>query len=161
MAIVEIRAGAKVDLATRAEMTEDIRAAWRDQLDAQERTVARGVKVIRISAPGPIPAAKTLYIANGPEPGYLWSVRLLSVQLAAADTVLAYITSSAPGTGATPQRLIANMSTSSANQVVTFTSASCLLNPAESIYLVAAAQNITAFFLAGWEVPAEMAYKIL
>ena len=158
---VLIKAGAVVDVPTSAEVTQTIQQAWRDQADAQQRAEARGIKAIRLSAPGSSPAAKTLYIANGPEPGYLWSVRLLSVQLASADTVLAYITSSAPGTGATPQRLIANMSTSSANQVVTFTSASCLLNPAESVYLAAAAQNITAYFLAGWEVPAEMAYKIL
>lgn len=157
---VMIKAGAKIETTSPAETRDIVHGAITAEADARERAHARGVKVIRLSAPGPSPAAGTLYIASGPEAGYMWAVRILSVQLASSGTCLAYIASSAPGTGATPQRLIANMSTSGTSQVATFNSGAALLNPAESIYL-SATQNITAYFMAGWEVPAEMAYKLL
>jgi hypothetical protein len=158
---VLIKAGAEIDVPTRDEVRQDIHSAWREQAADAERARARGVKYIRLSAPGPSPAAQTLYIANGPEVGYIWALRLLSVQLSAADTVLAYVTSSAPSTGSTPQRLIANFSTSGANQVGTFPTAAAMLYGGESVYLSAAAHNITAFHLTAWEVPAEMEWKLL
>ncbi len=157
---VMIKAGAKLETTTPAETEQIVGSAVRGHFDAQERQRARGVKLIRASAPGPLPLASTLLIPNGPESGYIWSLRLLSVQLASAGTCLAYITSSAPGTSATPQRLVANFSTSSTSQVITFPTAAAMLYQSEGLYL-SASQNITAWFLAGWEVPAEMEYKLL
>lgn len=159
MAKILIKAGAEIDVPTRAEVRQDIYDAAQDVETQRLRVEYRGIKPMRVS--GPVsPAATTYYIANGPEVGYLWSVQLLSVQLASAGTVLAYVTSSAPSTGATPQRLVANMSTSNANQVQPYAKNQCPVYPAESIYLVAT-QNITAFYMSGWEVPAEMVGKLL
>jgi hypothetical protein len=157
---VLIKAGAEIDVPTRAEVAEDIHAAWRDHFDAQQRARARGIKAIRFSAPGPVPAVSTLFLPDGPNTGYIWVLRLMSVQLASAGTVLAYITSAAPATSATPQRLIANYSTSSTSQVTTFPSGAAMIYPAESVYL-SATTNIAAYFLAMWEVPAEMEYRLL
>jgi hypothetical protein len=158
---VLIKAGAEIDVPTRAEVAEDIDKAWRGYMADHQLARARGTKFIRLSGIGPVPAAQTLYLANGPEVGYIWALRLLSVQLAAADTVLAYVTSSAPSAGSTPQRLIANMSTSNANQVSLFATAQAMIYGGESVYLSAAAHNIVAWHLAAWEVPSEMEYKLL
>jgi hypothetical protein len=157
---VLIKAGAEIDVPTRAEVAEDIHSAWRASEAHHEMERARGLKWIRASQPGPLPLASTLFLPTGPDTGYLWTAMLLSVQLASAGTVLAYVTSAAPSTSSTPLRLIWNASTSSANQVTTFGRGAVMLNQAESVYL-SATQNITAWLLAGWEVPSEMAWKLL
>ena len=157
---VLIKAGAVINVPTRDEVRDDLHAGIKEQFDAIERSKARGVKVVRISSPGPSPAAQSVYTGLGPESGYIWALRLLSVQLASAGTALAYVTSSAPGTSATPQRLAANMSTSNANQVSLFAKGQLMLYPDEALW-INATQNITAWFMAGWEVPAEMEFKLL
>jgi len=156
---VLIKAGAEIDVPTRSEVREDIHGAWRDY-QAELRQKARGIKPIRIARPGPVTAASTLFLTDAaPESGYLWNLKLVSVQLAAAGTLLTYIASSAPSTSSTPLRLIANNLTSNANQVVTFSSSQVILYPDEGLYL-SATQNINAVFLTAAEVPAEMFYKI-
>ena len=156
---VLIKAGAEIDVPTRSEVREDIHGAWRDY-QAELRAKARGIKPIRIARPGPAPAAGTLFLTDAaPESGYLWNLKLVGVQLAAAGTLLTYIASSAPGTGATPLRLIANNLTSNANQVASWSSSQVILYPDEGLYL-AATQNITAVFVTAAEVPAEMYAKI-
>ena len=152
MARTIIKAGGVLDTPSMAEL--------RAEFDLRDRQRGRGVKAIRASGIGPSPAAGTLIIPNGPEAGYIWALRLLSVQLASTGTALAYITSSAPVTSATPQRLVFNGSTSATGQVTTFPAAACMLYSGEGIYL-SAYQNISAWFMAGWEVPSEMQWKIL
>lgn len=158
-----IKAGAVLDVPNTAEMTDIARQVWREHAseDVAERTRARGIKYIRVSGIGPTPAAQTFYIPNGPEEGYIWALRILSVQLAAADTLLSYITSSAPQAGATPQRLLSPFGTSNANQVALFATAQAMLYGGESVYLSAAAHNITAFYMGAWQVPTEMEWKLL
>jgi hypothetical protein len=161
MTKVMIKAGAEIETTSPAETTDIVGRALHFQVTEQEITRARGIKYVRVSGPGPSPAAGTLYIASGPEVGYIWALRFLSVQLDSADTVLAYVTSSAPTGGATPQRLLASMSTSAANQVTLFATAQAMLYGGESVYLKGAAHNITAFYLGAWEVPSEMEWKLL
>jgi hypothetical protein len=155
-----IKAGAVIDVPTRGELRSDMGDAWREYEETRERVRARGVKLVRLSSPGPSPAASSQYLGQGPDSGYIWAVRLLSVQLATAGTVLVYVSSSAPGTSATPQRLIANLSTSNLNQVQLFATAQAMLYPDESLWL-SATQTIAAWFVSAWEVPAEMEYKLL
>lgn len=156
MAEVAIHAGAKFQTATPDEVRTIVAAE-----SAAERQRARGVKHIRIAGIGAQPAAQTLYILTGPASGYIWSLRLLSVQISAADTCLAYIASSAPSAGATPQRLITPFGTSNANQYDKFAKGQVMLYPDESVYLSCAAHTINAFFMTAWEAPAEMEYKLL
>jgi hypothetical protein len=148
-----IRSGQVLDYASMAEI--------RAEMDLRERQLGRGIKYIRLSGPGPSPAAQTLYIANGPEVGYIWALRLLSVQVSSADTLIAYVTSSAPSTGLTPQRLISTFGASNLNQVATFGTAQAMLYGGEGVYLSAAAHDITAWHLTAWEVPSEMEWKLL
>lgn len=164
MAKVLIKAGAEIDVPTRDEVAEDLARAVRDEIggwQAAERTRARGIKHIRIAGIGAQPAAQTLYIPNGPASGYKWSLRLLSVQISAADTCLAYITSSAPSAGSTPLRLISAFGTSNANQVATFAKGQVMLDSDESVYLSCAAHNINAWFMSAWEAISEMEYRLL
>lgn len=157
---VQIKAGAEIDVPTREEIRGDIHDGWTDYLSALERNRAKGAKPIRIARPGPSPAAGTLFLTDAaPESGYLWNLKLVSVQLASAGTALIYIATSAPSSGSTPLRLIANLSTSNTNQVATWSSSQVILYPDEGLY-VSATQNINAVFLAAAEVPAEMFYKI-
>jgi len=151
---VHIQGGLAVEIPNREEIRHDITSV----MDQRERVRARGFKPIRVALPGPSPAAGTLYIP-GPESGYVWNLKLVSVQLASNGTCLAYISSSAPSASAVPLRLVANMNTAStSNYVTTYSSSQVLLMPDEGIYLNAS-QNLNAVFLAAAEVPAEMVFK--
>lgn len=157
MARILIKAGAEIDVPTRDEVREDIHAAVRQVESDRQRQRARGVVPLRLS--GPITGSKTSYLLDAvPESGYVFNVKLLSVQLAVAGTVLVYISSSAPIGGATPMRLVANASTSSLNQVMTWSSSQLLVYPDESLYMVGS-QVMNVYFLTAFQVPAEMVYK--
>lgn len=156
MAEVAIHVGAKFQTATPDEVRQIVQAET-----AAERQRARGIKAIRVAGIGTQPAAQTLYIPNGPASGYIWTLRLLSVQISAADTCIAYIASSAPSAGATPQRMITPFGTSNANQYDKFAKGQVMLYPDESIYLSCAAHTINAWFMIAWEAPGEMEYKLL
>ena len=154
MPVVTIQGGAKFEIPNRKEIREDLAAS----LDEREQSRARGFKPIRIALPGPTPAVGTLY-SPGPESGYVWNLKLISVQLAAAGTALVYINSSAPVGGAVPLRLIANLNTATTTSyVTTFSSSQILLMPDEGIY-VNASQNLSAVFMTAAETPAEMVFK--
>lgn len=159
MAAVTLRAGMTLEIPNQKEIAAIVAEEHHRAAEA-EFVKARGIKPVRIARPGPSPAAQTLYVVDAaPESGYLWNVKLISVQLASAGTCLAYIASSAPPTGATPQKAIANMSTSSTTQVATYSGVQALLYPDEGIFL-SATQNINAVFISAIEVPAEMFAKI-
>jgi hypothetical protein len=154
MPAVTLQGGMRLEIPNREEIRHDVTAV----MDQRERVRARGFKPIRVALPGPVPAGGTLYIP-GPESGYIWNLKLVSVQLAANGTCLVYINSSAPVGGAVPLRLIANMNTATTlNYVTTYSSSQVLLMPDEGIYLNAS-QNLAAVFIAAAEVPAEMVFK--
>ena len=149
-----LQGGMRLEIPNREEIRHDVASV----MDERERVRARGFKPIRIALPGPSPAGQTLYVP-GPESGYVWNLKLVSVQLATNGTCLVYITSSAPSTSAVPLRLIANLNiATTSNYVTTYSSSQVLLMPDEGIYLNAS-QNLNAVFLAAAEVPAEMVFK--
>lgn len=155
MPAVHIQGGARIEIPNREENRADITQV----MDARERDRARGFKPIRVALPGPTPAGGTLYIP-GPESGYVWNLKLVSVQLATNGTALVYINSSAPVGGAVPLRLIASMNTATTSAyVTTYSSSQVLLMPDEGIY-VNATQNLNSVFLAAAEVPAEMVFRV-
>jgi hypothetical protein len=157
---VLIKAGAEIDVPTRDEVRADIHSGWQKYLTELEQAKARGIKPIRIARPGPATAAGTLFMTDAaPESGYLWNLKLIGVQLAAAGTGQVYIASSAPSTSSTPRALIADLNTSKANQVASWSSSQVILYPDEGLYL-SFTQNINAVLLTAAEVPAEMYYKI-
>lgn len=149
-----LQGGMHLEIPNRDEIRTDVASV----MDERERSRARGFKPIRIALPGPTPGAGTLYIP-GPESGYVWNLKLISVQLAANGTCLVYINSSAPVGGAVPLRLIASLNTATtASYVTTYSSSQILLMPDEGIYLNAS-QNLSAVFLTAAETPAEMVFK--
>ena len=82
MAIVQIAAGAKIDIPTRAEIREDLTGVW----SAQEREAARGFKWMRLpeilqgnAAKSAITLGATKGQILGPEQGYVWALRRLIV----------------------------------------------------------------------------------
>jgi len=166
MAQQMIRGGAPVDIPTPAEVADVVdvraRAFAREQqaiADARERDRVRTIKPVR--AAGPSAAKAASFFIPGPDSGYMWNVKLISVQVDAADTVQAFITTAAPATGATPRSLISNFGASATSQVITFSSDQILLNPDEGLWLTAAAHNITAYFITAVEVMAERIAEVL
>jgi hypothetical protein len=160
MAKIMIKAGAVIDVPTRDEVREDISAAVRDMAEIESerlRARARAFTPMRIS--GNIGNRSTFLLDATPESGYVWNLKLISVQLVGSGTCVAYISSSAPQTGATPQRLIGTGTVAnSANQIMTWSSSQVLLFPDESIYLTATS-NLLTYFITAMQVPAEMIFK--
>ena len=166
MALQLVRGGASLDIPTPDEVADvvDIRTRdfWREQqaiAEARERERARTIKPVR--AAGPSAAATGSFFITGPDSGYMWNVKLISVQTDAADTVQAFIATAAPATGATPRSLISNFGASATSQVTTFSSDQILLNSDEGLWLKAAAHNITAYFITAIEVMAERIAEVL
>lgn len=158
MAQLTIAGGRSYDVASPAEVKQIVA----DQL--REREHARGIKPLRRDTALITPAGTRFTAADAitPESGYVWAVRILSVQLASAGTGEAFITSdtNTAVTTSAQRRLLAAFGTSSQYQVATFNSGACILNGDEGLFL-SFSQNITAYMVAGWEVPAQMAYKLL
>lgn len=169
MARQRIQGGAMLDIPSVDEIGTDTAArlaAFGAQqrliADERERQHARGIKNIRRDVQ--ITAATTRFTnldGIGPELGYVWGVRLLSAQLASAGTMQAWITSdTSTGTTAANSRRLVMSNASNQFQVALFNSGACILLPDEGLFL-SAGQNITSYFLAAWEVPAEMAWKLM
>lgn len=166
MAQQVIRGGAPVDIPTTDEIGAEVDQRWRafyDRqqaiADARERERVRTIKPVR--AAGPSGAKAQSFFIPGPDSGYMWNVKLISVQVDSADTVQAFIATAAPATGATPRSLISNFGASATSQVVTFSSDQILLNPDEGLWLNAAAHNITAYYITAIEVMAERISEVL
>ena len=165
-----VRGGAPIDIPSTAEIgdvvAERARQVWVEQsaiAEAREREHARGIKALRRDT-AVVPAATSRFTnldGIAPSLGYVWAVRLLAAQLASAGTFQAFITSDTDTTkGAATQRRLVASGASNQYQVITFNSGACVLQPDEGLFLVAG-QNIISYFVAGWEVPAEMAWKLL
>lgn len=158
MARVIIKAGAEIDLPTREEMAADIGTSLREIESERMRARGRGFTPMRIS--GNIGGRSTFLLDATPESGYVWNLKLIALQLVGSGTCVAYIASSAPATGATPQRLIGTGTVAnSANQVMTWSSSQVLVYPDESIYLTATS-NMNTYFVTAMQMPAEMVYKV-
>lgn len=150
MTAVVIQAGAKVDIPSRGEIREEFGAAL---TEARERARQRTLK--HMSEAGPvIPAAVSVFVPL-PNTGYMWNLKLIAVQMSASATLQAFIASSAPSAGATPQRLISNFGASATSQVDKWSSSQIYLRPDEGIWLLASAGTITTYFVTAEEVMAE------
>ena len=154
---VRIQGGMRLMVPDRGEHRDDLRAVLDEQEKERER--ARSFKPMRIASPGPSPAAKTVFVPL-PEQGYAWNLKLVSVQLASADTVQLFIATSAPSTTSVLLTLISNFGASATSQVDKWSASQVILNPGEGLYIAAAAQNITAFCILADQAVAEMVYKL-
>jgi len=147
-----IQGGALIEIPSRAENRADVHAT----MDARERELAKTIKWLDITIPPPSPAAASL-ITPGPDQGFIWSVRMASVNLASAGTLIAYKVSSGYSSIATTQtdtrRPVGYASTSQTPQVITWTSQ--LILQAGWALLLVGGQNISNAYLGVWEVESE------
>lgn len=124
---------------------------------AWERSQLRALKRIEILVPVQ-PAANNIFIGqttnvntgNGPEEGYVWSLRLLSITLSGTGTLTVYKASNSGDT----RRPIFYSGTGQPVQVATWSSDQARIRHSEGIYVVGST-TITFVYMAAWEVPAE------
>jgi hypothetical protein len=154
-----LQAGARLEIPSVHEVADEVSRREAER----ERERARTVKPIRyVEAPSNLGTVSSVFMGDAsPESGYVWALMLLSVQLASAGNVQAYVTSSAPSTGLTPQRLIANLNTATTTQYVQpYSKGQVFIFAGEGLYLKAS-QNIVAVYLNATEVMSEMVFKLL
>lgn len=160
---VTIQGGMKLQIPNMAEIRDGVRGEVGDAF-AHQRKQMQAVKDLRRGVQlGTNAAATVSTLAGGtgagaPASGYSWVVRLLTIQLASAGTVNAYISSDnsvTAQTATTLTRLLWPFTTSQTAQAATFPSGAGILHPDEGLLFIAT-QNITAYAMYGWEVPTEM-----
>jgi hypothetical protein len=150
--------GQKMFAPDRGEHLAMLRETW----DAHERARQRAKKRIEITVPIQ-PAATSVFVgqatgnntANGPEEGYVWSLKLVGITLAGTGTLTVY---KASASGDVRRPLWAT-GTGMPVQVATWSSDQARIRHGEGIYVVGSA-NLTSVYLAAWEVPAEMEAEI-
>ncbi len=160
MAKVVIRAGAEIDVPTRAEVAEDLRSIWEEQRQiesARERERLRTMKRVELFVPIS-PAANNIFIGqtitanegNGPELGYVWSVRMVSITLSGTGTLTVYKSSSSGDT----RRPVWYSGTGQPVQVALWSSDQLRIRPGEGLYLVGST-TLAGVFMSAWEIAAE------
>lgn len=160
MAKVLIRAGAEIDVPTRAEVAQDLRSIWDEQREiesARERERLRSMKRVELFIPVS-PAANNVFIGqtvtanegNGPELGYVWSVRMVSITLSGTGTLTVYKSSSSADT----RRPVWYAGTGQPVQVALWSSDQLRIRPGEGLYIVGST-TLTAVFMSAWQIAAE------
>ena len=87
---------------------------------------------------------------NGPEQGYLWSVRLVSIVLAGTGTLTVYKSSSDKDT----RRPLYYSGTGQPVQVAMWSSDQARIRFGEGLYIVGST-NLNSVYIAAWQLPAE------
>ena len=137
---------------------DEYMAMMRDATAAKERERDRTVKWT--SQVQPNTTAGGIYTGVLPESGYVWNLKLVSVQLSASGTCQAFITSSAPSTGSTPGRLITNFGAAATSQVATWSSSQVYLRPDEGLYLLPSTGTVNFWYVTAEQVMSEMQAKV-
>ena len=124
---------------------------------ARDRESMRGKKRMELAIPVTPPATSVFVgqqlgqnTGNGPEEGYIWSLRMVSIVLAGTGTLTVYKGSSSGDT----RRPLWATGTGQPVQVATWSSDQARIRHGEGIYIVGSA-NLTAVFVSAWQVPAE------
>lgn len=156
---VQIRGGERFWSANRDEMRTLIDEGLREH--ARQRVEVGNIKRMEVAVPVQPPAltffaSQTSFIGT-PDEGYVWSLKLVAVNLATAGTLAVYKASSSGATN----RPLASFQTPTANlpYVVTFGSDAAELKHGEGVYFVAST-NITGIYMTGEQVTAEKAALI-
>lgn len=167
MAQTVIRAGAVLDTPNTAEMADQMSRFVIEQSaisETREREHARGIKLMRRDYSLATPAQTRITTLDDitPQQGYVWCILQISAQLASSGSFQAFITSDSDTTktAAQQRRLVGSTSTNNQYPVLSIPKNACVLYPGEGLFLNASA-NIQSYFIAGWEVIAEMQWKLL
>ena len=169
MATQMVRGGAPLEIPTADEVADAVdgrmQAFYREQRaieDARERARARGMKRMEILVPVS-PAANNIFIGqavtanegNGPEQGYVWSVRMVSITLSGTGTLTVYKSSSSADT----RRPVWYSGTGQPVQVALWSSDQLRLRSGEGLYIVGST-TLTYVFVSAWEVIAEREWEL-
>jgi hypothetical protein len=175
LALVRFDVGQSADVLSPGEHKQHLKEVF----EGWDRGRGRGIDDVRFYGQGLIasdavvipsqPSGQTSYGSQypvlGPEDGYVWSVRRISVyQLTGTSDVLYVFRGQVGDTAASiqPSNFIDTMTT--ANPVVTLGSGRCTLRGGEQLVIVGAALSTTGTLTVSGEavrVPAEMKYKVL
>ncbi len=150
---------------TAAAVSDRMMAFYREQRaieDARDRERAKGMKRMEILVPVS-PAANNIFIGqtvtanegNGPELGYVWSVRMVSITLSGTGTLTVYKSSSSADT----RRPVWYSGTGQPVQVALWSSDQLRLRPGEGLYIVGST-TMTYVFVSAWEVIAEREWEL-
>lgn len=170
MPLVDIHGGARIEVPNLAEIElalggalgpEARQAWWQEQQDiARERELYHARSIKRVEVTNPITPNASTFFQAGPEEGFVWGLRIASATLGAAGNFAVYKASAKSDT----RRLLgqgASISVNSVNQAnVTWGSGLVTLKHGEGVYLTAD-QSMLGIYLAAWQVPAEMEWKLL
>ena len=124
---------------------------------ARDRAAQRAKTHIELTIPVN-PPATSVYVgqavsnntANGPEEGYLWSLRMISIKLSGTGTLNVYKSSDSADT----RRPIFTTGTGQPIQVATWSSDAARIKHGEGILIVGSA-TLTNVYVSAWQVPAE------
>ena len=154
---VELRAGAKIDLLSQKELDHSLGRAH----EAEVRELARGVKFVRQTATPKINQPVVL----GPDLGYAWSLKMVSVVLSSSSVFNVYFGDQANiGTaGNIMQNLIGRSSVAGTLHAIFWSSSQMVLFGGENLTLDAETSSslINSYLITAHQVPAEMIWKIL
>lgn len=142
-----LRAGVEIDIPSKDEIREQVDEALR--MRVRERAKKRIELMIPVQ-----PAAATFY-APGPAEGYVWSLKLVGVNLASAGNCTVYKASS---TGDT-RRPLGNQGNVATVQGFTWSADQARLRHGEGLY-VTTSTTLTGLYLVSWQVPAELEAEI-
>lgn len=153
---LEIPSTAEISDVVGAQLAE-FYSRQREIESARERERLRGFKRMEILVPVS-PAANNIFIGqsvtanigNGPEQGYVWSVRMVSITLSGTGTLTVYKSSSSADT----RRPVWYAGTGQPVQVALWSSDQLRLRHGEGLYIVGST-TLTSVFISAWEVPAE------
>lgn len=130
---------------------------------AEVMEYARGIKYMRLAVTLTAASSQSL---PGPDQGYAWDLKLVSVKLSASDSLAVYVADGTSGDAASA-RLIGYAAAPGAAPaqpvaVVTWSSHQVVMFPGEGLFVATSGTgNITRAMVAAVQVPAEMLGKIL
>ena len=139
---------APLDVLTRVELEESLHKGF----EAAERARVRGIDYMEVNGNG---NGATTVTIPGPDSGYSWSVKIISVVISAGATVSAYLgenTLSAP----IGQAVL----TAAGAAIFTYTSNIVIVRDTRSVTLSTSAGGINAWKLLVKQVPGEMIGKL-
>ena len=152
-----IKGGEQIDVPTADEVADVVdqrhQAFWRQQQqleDARQRERLRGLKRMDIFLKVQ-PAAATFFTGPLIDEGYVWSLRLVGVNVDASNIFVMYRASQDKDT----RRPIWVDPTAGTTHVAYFSSDQARLRHGDGLYFVPSAGNVTSVFVSAWQLPAE------
>jgi hypothetical protein len=156
MAQFTLKAGASIDVLTKPELDDSLKASWEAEMAAR----GRGMKYLEAAQAANANMVTGFVIPATPQSGYLWALR--TVGFISSAGVVAFISKTADPAGVAPYPKPFGRDTSSTIHAFQFSGVQFLLRAGEFAAISStAAANCTNWNLAYCEVPEELAWKLM